>query len=133
MNVYALDTNIVSYYLREDNTIVSKFNEILQNGNKIAIPPFVYYEVKRGLETINAVKKLTVFETICSIAISNVIKKDTLDIAVKIYTDLCKKGKIVEDSDLFIAACCIQNDYILVTNNVKHFENIAGLTIENWV
>jgi tRNA(fMet)-specific endonuclease VapC len=133
MNVYALDTNIVSYYLREDNTIVSKFNEILQNGDKIAIPPFVYYEVKRGLETVNAVKKLTVFETICSIAISNVIKKDTLDIAVKIYTDLCKKGKIVGDSDLFIAACCIQNDYILVTNNVKHFENIAGLTIENWV
>ncbi len=30
-------------------------------------------------------------------------------------------GELIEDADIFIAAMCLKNDYVLVTNNVKHF------------
>ena len=49
---------------------------------------------------------------------------------IKAY--LKSKGKIICDSDLFIAAAAISNNFTLVTNNEKHFKRIEGLEIENW-
>lgn len=49
-----------------------------------------------------------------------------------IKTELKKSGKIINDSDLFIAATAISNDMKLVTNNEKHFQRIKNLKIENW-
>lgn len=43
-----------------------------------------------------------------------------------------KKGELIEDADLLIAATCIVNDLVLITNNRKHFSRIEGLDIENW-
>ena len=39
----------------------------------------------------------------------------------------------MDDFDLLIGAAAVQQDLILVTDNVRHFKNIQGLTIENWV
>ena len=49
------------------------------------------------------------------------------------YCTIRKNGIIADDADILIAAYCIQNNYILVTNNTKHFENIANLELENWL
>jgi predicted nucleic acid-binding protein len=35
--------------------------------------------------------------------------------------------------DVFIAATALEEDVTLVTGNVKHFERIPGLKIENWI
>jgi tRNA(fMet)-specific endonuclease VapC len=43
------------------------------------------------------------------------------------------KGKSIGDMDLFIAATALEEDLILVTGNVRHFERIPGLKIENWM
>jgi len=48
-----------------------------------------------------------------------------------IKAELKKTGKMINDSDLFIAAA-ISNDMKLVTNNNKHFQRIKKLKIENW-
>ena len=42
-------------------------------------------------------------------------------------------GTPVEDFDLLIAASARARDLILVTDNVRHFQNISGLEVENWV
>ncbi|GHU53286.1 hypothetical protein FACS1894200_13840 [Spirochaetia bacterium] len=57
----------------------------------------------------------------------------TAEIAARIYADLKKRGLLIEDADILIAAFCIQNDYILVTNNSKHFKNIGNLNSINWM
>ena len=51
----------------------------------------------------------------------------------KIKADLKKEGKIINDSDLFIASIAISNKMRLVTNNDKHFKRIEDLKIENWI
>ena len=38
-----------------------------------------------------------------------------------------------DDFDLLIGCTALQNDMTLVTENIKHFKNILGLKIENWV
>ena len=51
--------------------------------------------------------------------------------AVEIWVKLKAKGRLIGDGDIFIAAFCIVNDYTLITNNIKHYENIKDLQIIN--
>ena len=51
----------------------------------------------------------------------------------KIKSDLKRKGKIIGELDMQIAAVAKANNLILITNNVKEFERVDGLQIINWV
>jgi len=44
-----------------------------------------------------------------------------------------KRGLSKSEPDLRIAAIAIQHDMILVTGNKRHFMNIPGLNIEDWI
>ena len=43
------------------------------------------------------------------------------------------KGLKIGDMDMFIAATALEEGATLVTGNIKHFERIQGLKIENWM
>ena len=58
MTKYALDTNIVTYYLKGNKIIIDRVSAETDNSNSIIIPPMVFYEIKRWLLTVNARKKL---------------------------------------------------------------------------
>ena len=59
--IYALDSDIISYILKSHNNIKENFNNTLSNDDFYAIPPLVYYEVKRGLTYKKAYSKLQNF------------------------------------------------------------------------
>ena len=50
----------------------------------------------------------------------------------QIGSSLEKKGQIIGNNDLWIAAHALASGLILVTNNVREFARIDNLTIENW-
>ena len=35
--------------------------------------------------------------------------------------------------DLIIGCTAVENEMVMVTENIKHFENIRGIRLENWV
>ena len=45
---------------------------------------------------------------------------------------LNKQGSPIGPYDLQIAAQCVTRNLLLITNNVKEFERVPRLTIENW-
>jgi tRNA(fMet)-specific endonuclease VapC len=47
--------------------------------------------------------------------------------------ELAERGTPIGDFDVLIAAHAMSLKRILVTNNVRHFSRVPGLTIENWV
>ncbi|OGM23183.1 hypothetical protein A2961_03565 [Candidatus Woesebacteria bacterium RIFCSPLOWO2_01_FULL_39_21] len=47
----------------------------------------------------------------------------------RIRADLKKKGKVIEDMDIFMAATCMANGLTMITLNKKHFERVPGLEI----
>ena len=51
----------------------------------------------------------------------------------KIKAGLKREGNLVNDSDLLIASVAISTHSVLVTNNVRHFNRIPGLVVENWM
>jgi tRNA(fMet)-specific endonuclease VapC len=54
VSVFILDSNIVSFYIRQNQKIIQKVQDELAAGNEVLIAPIAYYEVKRGLMAINA-------------------------------------------------------------------------------
>ena len=51
----------------------------------------------------------------------------------RLKAQLGKKGLPKSEPDLRIAAIAIQHNMVLVTGNVKHFIDIPGLKIEDWI
>jgi tRNA(fMet)-specific endonuclease VapC len=49
-----------------------------------------------------------------------------------IKADLEKRGARVEDFDVAIAAHALAVDAAVATTNVKHFERVRGLVVEDW-
>ena len=131
--IYALDTNIISYLLHGDIDVIQRWREEKTKGNKSVIPIIAYYEAKRGLVAANATTKLKAFEDVCAVLDVTALNLVDVNMASSIYSERKKKGKLPGDADILIAAQAITRGYTLVTNNVKHFEGIEGLTIVNWV
>ena len=50
-----------------------------------------------------------------------------------IRTQLETSGSPIGEMDMLIAASAIAGGYVLVTNNIRHFQRIQGLATENWV
>jgi len=51
----------------------------------------------------------------------------------RIRAELYKKGQPIGPYDMMIAGHARANGLILVTNNVKEFERVEGLLVENWL
>ena len=130
---YALDTNILSYMLRNDRNVCERYLAESQDGHECIIPPVAYYEIKRGLLASNAVAKARDFDILCQEFEVGEMNTRAWDEAARLYALHRQKGAAIEDADLFIAAFCIINGYTLVTNNIKHFVGIDGLHLVNWV
>ena len=132
MSGYAMDTNIVSFLLRGNKQIQERVYREANGGKGVIIPPIAYYEIKRGLIASNATVKLAAFEHLCNMLGVDVMDAKTLDRAAEIYASLKKTGRLIEDSDILIAASCLAHDCILVTDNTRHFDRIDGLQWVNW-
>ena len=129
---YALDTNTISYYLQSNSQIKAKLDEAATKGQDIVIPPVSYYEIRRGFKHMPAPGKERAFIGLCRIYPIGEINLAVWEMAADIYAKGRKKGKIMHDADILIAAFCTVNGHTLVTNNTKDFENIDGLALVDW-
>ncbi|MBM3948835.1 MAG: type II toxin-antitoxin system VapC family toxin [SAR202 cluster bacterium] len=50
----------------------------------------------------------------------------------RIRAELEKRGRPLGDADLRIASIALSRGLIVVTGNVRHFEQVPGLAVENW-
>lgn len=58
---------------------------------------------------------------------------NSIHIYAKEKVKLRKKGTMISDFDLLIGSTAISNKLIMVTENIKEFERISDIKIENWV
>ena len=65
MSVFVLDTNIVSFYLKEDKYVIENIENAVLSGNELFIAPIAYYEIRRGLLAVGSEKRMLKFEELC--------------------------------------------------------------------
>ncbi|MBI3979310.1 MAG: virulence-associated protein [Chloroflexi bacterium] len=51
----------------------------------------------------------------------------------QIRAHLERQGTLIGDADLRIAAIALVHDLAVVTGNVRHFQRIPGLAVQNWL
>jgi len=91
----------------------------------------LYYGVENSAEA-HRVKNLTKLEDL----ISEIGYVGFSVTAAKFFGEqkvrLRKLGQAIADLDLMIASIALSEDAVLVTDNLKHFERIPELRLENW-
>ncbi|MGH1392662.1 MAG: type II toxin-antitoxin system VapC family toxin [Trichormus sp.] len=130
---YLLDTNIVSASLKQNIEIGLKITENRRQGQFIGISGITYYEIQRGLLRSNATKKLALFQQFCQdypILFLDDIK--IFEKASQIHADLTRRGQIIQDGDILIAATAIIHDLILVSHD-SDLTRVKDLQLENWL
>jgi len=129
---YCFDSNTVIHLIRSTPVVQKNREKAEKNGSRFIIPPFVNYEILRGLfiKPIPAHEKAYVI--ICDNCSLEEMTVDAWECAARIYAELYVKHFTVKDSDIIIAAFCMVNGYTLVTANTKDFEHIDGLQRVNW-
>ena len=129
---YALDTNTISYWLQKNMVVAERLNRAIRQGETVIIPPATYYEIRRGFKHKAAPGKEFAFSLMCQSYAIGEMNLAAWEKAADIYAYTRKTGNPIDDTDILIAAFCIVNGYTLVTSNIKHFENVAGLQFVNW-
>ncbi len=127
-----LDTDTFSLWFRGDPDVVPKVNAYLSDFDCLTITIINEFEIRRGLEFRNATAKLAQFEMFVQDNEILAFSPSACQIAAHLYADLRRAGELLADADLLIAAIALANDCVLVTNNVRHFNRVKGLTVENW-
>lgn len=129
---YILDTDTLIYFLKGHKKIVEKVAAI--SLDDMAITIINHTELLFG--AFNSIKKKENLEKIEQFLQSITILpfcEQASYLFAEYKASLKKQGTILADLDLIIASIAMQSNSILVTNNVRHFERIRKLTIENWV
>jgi tRNA(fMet)-specific endonuclease VapC len=50
----------------------------------------------------------------------------------RLKAELWRRGDVIGDEDMQIAAIALERDFTVVTANVRHFDLVPGLPVENW-
>lgn len=130
-NKYLLDTNVCIALLRGNRDIAKKLISIGEGNCFLSVITlyeltFGAYYSKHEEQEIPKVKQFVERFPIVSLLYS--AEKYAI-----IKTQLRSSGMLIDEFDLLIAATALSHDYILVTDNVKHFLRITDLKIENWI
>ena len=131
--MYLLDTNICIYIIRKKpvdvlNILKTKLKKDIYISS-ITIAELEYGVTKSKYPERN---KVSLIEFLSIFNILNFDSKDAVEFGI-IKTELEKSGKIIGPMDLLISSQAKSKKLILVTNNVREFERINDLKIENWV
>ena len=131
--MYMLDTNICIYVLKNHtDKLRYKFKAI---GN-ITISSITYAELCYGIENGDASLRAKRWQEMNLFTRKLVIEPFGEDAAKDygfIRASLRRQGTPIGNNDLLIAAHARSLNMILVTNNTKEFDRVAGLQIENWL
>lgn len=131
---YLLDTNIVTAILKQDERLNPKLREVNYHNIQLFISCMTYYEVKGGLLAVNATRKLSIFEQLCSQDLEVVFlpNLDIINRASEIYADLRRRGRLIQTADILIAATAAAAGLILVSHD-SDMLRVSGVTVEDWL
>ena len=128
--VYALDTNIVSYYMRREGNVVPRLQSL--PPHRLALPSVVVLEVRFGLLRKGMHAALVAFDELTAACGHLDFDAEGADHAARIRWQLESAGTPIGLADLMIAATARRHGCTLVTHNSREVSRVPGLQIEDW-
>ncbi len=132
--MYLLDTDVLSNLMRRQPStgLIAKLAVVpfvRQYVSSIALGELVYGALRRGLLPEDFISRIEA-KVLANLA---VLRFDAT--AARHYGEvraaLERRGTPLGEADLRIASIALAQDLTLVTGNIRHFERVPGLSIEN--
>jgi tRNA(fMet)-specific endonuclease VapC len=129
---YSIDTDIfIHIRQRRLPKVRARFDQ-LQPGEGI-ISVVVYGELLYGAEkSVNQAAAIKSIEELVTLAPIQPLTSDVAREYGALRAVLEKRGEIIGNNDLWIAAHARVSGLILVTNNEREFKRVPGLKVQNW-
>ena len=129
---YLLDTNICIYIAKHNPpSVKQRFMEC--DASALAMSVITYGELCFGAEkSQNPAQTREIVDRLAEVIRVEPITTEVSIHYGKIRAQLQKTGSIIGNNDLWIAAHARANGWTLVSNNLREFGRVAGLTLENW-
>lgn len=129
---YLLDTNIVIYVIKQRPRIaLDRFNR--EHGH-MAVSSITLAEMIHGAEkSDDPSRNLAAVEDFCSRLVVLAYGEKAAWHYGSIRAALEKMGMTIGVNDLHIAGHARSEGLTLVSNNLREFERVPGLTLDNWV
>lgn len=128
---YLLDTNTVIYFFKGLGRVAEHL--FLHTPQQIFIPSIVIYEIEVGIaKSTHPIKRQAQFRTLLEAIQIIDFGTNEAKAAAQIRADLERLGTPIGPLDTLIAGCAKAHTMTLVTHNIKEFQRIAGLSVEDW-
>lgn len=125
---YLVDTDRLASYLSGRPDAVALLSSLRQDG--LAVSIITYGEIYDGIYSSNDPRGkeaafLQVLRRVEVLPLTRTIMKRF----ARLRGDLWRRGLLIGDPDILIAATVLQHGLILVTRNLRHYKRIPGLSI----
>ena len=133
MKRYLLDTDTCIYLIKKQSPeIIERFKS--HKISAVAVSIISYFELQYGVQNSTNVRqnKTALNQFVNSIHLIG-MDQHAADSSAVIRADLKKKGTSIGPYDTLIAGIALSQNLILVSNNLRGFERVEGLSIENWL
>ena len=121
---YLLDTDICIYLIKtKPLSVIQRLQEIA--NDEVAISAVTLFELQYGVE--NSLRREQASKALSHFVSSIQHDEPVARYAAKMRADLKRKGSPIGPYAVLIAAVA------LASNNVREFERVSELSLENWV
>jgi len=128
---WLLDTDTIVYYMRAMPAVVGQLEATRVSSRYVSLITLgeLYFGIFRSAQVEKNLRRYRRFFAGVKLLPFTPAIAERFGV---IKADLARRGEIIADHDLWIAAHALVQGATLVTNNERDFARISGLRIENW-
>jgi tRNA(fMet)-specific endonuclease VapC len=130
MPEFMLDTDTVSWALRGQGNVSTRV--LAHRPSQLCISSITLAELRFGADAKGSRRLHGVIDTFVESVAVLPFDQTAADRFGSVASSLASRGAPIGTFDTLIAAHALSCRVILVTNNTKHFQRVAGLKLANW-
>ena len=131
MTVYALDTNTLIYFFRDQGRVAQNLLKVAPA--RIAISAIVLFELETGIaKSTEPEKRMKQLAELVEVVRVLPFDQNTARESARIRAWLEARGEPIGPMDTLIAGTALAEGATLVTRNAKEFRRVPGLRTADW-
>lgn len=129
--MYLLDTDTLIFFLRGQDHVLAAMHRHVHDPKALSVISYgeLLYGAHKSARPMENTAKVRRLSQLCPVI---ELSLPVIETFASLKASLETAGCRLDDFDLLIAATAMTLNYTLVSNNRKHFDRIAGLSVANW-
>lgn len=130
-----IDTSILIAHERGQLDVAARVNRREDEAFFLSVisASELLHGVYRALDPAIRSKRLAFVEAVLSIFPLLAIDLEVARAHAALWSTLAQRGQLIGMHDSWLAATCIAHDLTLVTANIREFNRVPGMRVENWL